>query len=99
MLHPKFILTTGGRLRLGLVTLHRELLLPGEQCCGGGWYEFNASRTRLLLYRQSYDYGPPQWRRFDDLYVDAEYAGMEIVYNAGTDDEYPVSALHYIIYE
>ena len=99
MLHPKFILTNSGRLRLGMVTLHHELLLPGEQCCGGGWYEFNAQRTRMLLYRQSYDYGPPQWQRFDDIYVEAEYQGMEIVYNADTDDEYPVSALHHIIYE
>ena len=99
MQHPKFILTGDGRLRLGLVDQHRDLLLPGEQCYGGGWYEFNADRTRMLLYRQSYDFGPPQWHLFDDIYVDAMYQGLDIVYNADTTDEYPVSALHHIVYE
>ena len=55
MKHPKFILTSRGRLRLGMVSLHRDLLMPGEQCYGGGWYEFDAMGTRLLLCRQSYD--------------------------------------------
>ena len=97
--HPKFILTSEGRLRLGMVTLHRDLLLPGEQCFGGGWYEFNAARTRLLLYRVSYDYGPPLWHVFDDIIVDSALQGLDIVYNADTSDEYHVSALHHIIYE
>ena len=99
MTHPKFILTSGGHLRLGMVSLHRDLLLPGEQCFGGGWYEINADGSRLLLYRVSYDYGPPLWHLFDDIIVDSAYQGMDIVYNADTDDEYPVSALHHIIYD
>ena len=41
MLHPKFIITSGGHLRLGMVTLHRDLLMPHEQCLGGGFYEFD----------------------------------------------------------
>ncbi len=99
MQHPKFILTGAGHLRLGLVDQHRDLLLPGEQCYGGGWYEFNAARTRMLLYRQSYDFGPPQWHLFDDIHVDAIYQGLDIVYNADTPDVYPVSALHHIVYD
>lgn len=99
MKHPKFILTGDGRLRLGMVVMHRDLLLPFEQCYGGGWYEFDSTLTRLLLCRQSYDYGPPQWYLFDDIYIDAMYQGLEIIYEAGTPDEYPVSALHHIIYD
>ena len=99
MKHPKFILTSRGRLRLGMVSLHRDLLMPGEQCYGGGWYEFDAMGTRLLLCRQSYDYGPPRWHLFDDIYVESLYQGLEIIYEAGTADEYRVMECHHIIYE
>ncbi len=49
MEHPKFIITNGGFLRLGMVTLHRDLLMAHEQCLGGGFYEFDYAGGRLIL--------------------------------------------------
>lgn len=57
MSYPKFILTNTDRLRLGRVNLHKELLLPGEYCLGGGFYEFDYVGGRLLLSGKSYDFG------------------------------------------
>ena len=33
---PKFIITMDGYFRLGMVNQHKDLLLPGDQCIGGG---------------------------------------------------------------
>lgn len=82
MEHPKFILTNTGHLRLGMVNLHRDLLLPGEQCMGGGYYEFDYINSRLILDRESYDYGPPLWHLFDTLHVEALYQGFDIIYRS-----------------
>ena len=35
---PKFIITTDGVFRLGMVNQHKELLKPGDQCIGGGYW-------------------------------------------------------------
>lgn len=32
----KFIITSRGELRMGDVNMHRNLLLPGDYCLGGG---------------------------------------------------------------
>ena len=58
MEHPKFIITSGGHLRLGMVTLHRDLLLPHEQCLGGGFYEFDYAGNILILSGKSFDEFP-----------------------------------------
>ena len=61
MEHPKFIITSGGHLRLGMVTLHRDLLMPHEQCLGGGFYEYDYAANMLILSGKSFDYGLPRW--------------------------------------
>ena len=101
MKYPKFILTDSGHLRLGEVTLHRDLLLPGEQCMGGGFYHFDYVGNRLVLDRESYDYGRPKWHIFEELRVEALYRGMDIVYQSGDryDPEFEVSREMKIIYE
>ena len=101
MTHPKFILTDMGHLRLGLVNLHRDLLLPGEQCMGGGYYEFDHVGNRLVLDRESYDYGPPMWHLFDTLHVESLYRGMDIVYRSGHryDPDFEVSRMMTIVYD
>lgn len=87
MEHPKFIITSTGHLRLGLVTLHRDLLMPHEQCLGGGFYEFDYVNNRLLLSGKSYDYGTPRWGKIDTLKVPEAYRGMDIVYRDSWDEE------------
>ena len=77
---PKFIITSGGYLRLGLVNLHRDLLLPHEDCLGGGLYEYDHVVNKLLLSGRSYDYGPPRWSRVDTLMVPEAYNGVPIIY-------------------
>ena len=80
MKHPKFIITSGGHLRLGMATLHRDLLMAHEQCLGGGFYEYDYANNRLLLSGKSFDYGPPRWSKVDVLLVPEAYSGVPIVY-------------------
>ena len=77
---PKFIITTDGHLRLGMVNQHKDLLKPGDQCIGGGFYQFDWTANRLLLDRASYDFGRPRWHLLDRLKVPVAYRGLSIVY-------------------
>ena len=92
MEHPKFIITSGGHLRLGMVTLHRDLLMPHEQCLGGGFYEFSYASNKLILSGKSFDYGSPRWGKIDVLFVSGEYRGMTIVYRDYWGEERDLSA-------
>ena len=92
MLHPKFIITSGGHLRLGMVTLHRDLLMAHEDCLGGGLYEFDYVTNRLLLSGKSFDYGPPRWSKIDVLRVPEAYRGFSIVYRDSWGDEISLTA-------
>ena len=58
---PKFIITIDGYFRLGMVNQHKHLLKPGDQCIGGGYYHFDFVSNRILLDRESYDFGRPKW--------------------------------------
>ena len=87
MEHPKFIISDRGHLRLGMVTLHRDLLLAHEQCLGGGFYEFDYVGNRLILSGKSFDYGPPRWGKIEVLKVPEAYRGMGIVYRDSWGDE------------
>ena len=91
MEHPKFIITSGGHLRLGMVTLHRDLLMGHEQCLGGGFYEFDYVGNRLVLSGKSFDYGPPRWSKVDVLLVPESLRGAAIVYRDSRDDEIDVT--------
>lgn len=85
---PKFIITMDGYLRLGMVNQHKDLLKPGDQCIGGGYYYFYFDYTsnRIILDRSSYDYGKPKWHLIDVLKIPSVYRGMRIVYQY--DDNY-----------
>ena len=91
MKHLKFILTNGGHLRLGEVTLHRELLMPHEQCWGGGYYEYDYASNVLILSGKSFDYGGPRWDRIGVLLVPEAYRGITIVYRDQWNEEMSVS--------
>ncbi len=98
MEHPKFIITSGGHLRLGMVTLHRDLLLPHEQCLGGGFYEFDYADNILILSGKSFDYGPPRWGKVDVLLVPEAYRGISIVYRDHWGEELRISSVFTIKY-
>lgn len=87
MEHPKFIITSGGHLRLGMVILHRDLLMPHEDCLGGGFYEFDYTSNRLLLSGKSFDYGPPRWGKVDVLLVPEAFRDVTIIYRDPRGDE------------
>ena len=98
MEHPKFIITSRGYLRLGMVTLHRDLLMAHEDCLGGGFYEFDYTGNQLLLSGKSFDYGPPRWGKIDILYVPEVYRGMTVVYRGYRGEELVVTDEYQIKY-
>ena len=77
---PKFIICMDGTFRLGMVNQHKHLLKPGDQCIGGGYYHFDFVSNRIILDRESYDFGRPKWHLLDVLKVPSTYRGMRIVY-------------------
>ena len=90
---PKFIITMDGYFRLGMVNQHKDLLKPGDQCIGGGYYHFDFVANRILLDRESYDFGRPKWHLLDVLKVPSTYRGLRIVYKYDDDfhDDFNVS--------
>lgn len=87
MTYPKFIITKDGHFRLGMVNLHEHLLKQGDHCIGGGYYEFDYTNNRILLDRESFDFGPPLWDMIDVLKVPSAYRGMQIIYQYHDDNE------------
>ena len=79
---PKFIITMDGYLRLGMVNQHKDLLKPGDSCLGGGggYYHFDFVSNRIILDRESYDFGRPKWHLLEVLKVPSTYRGLLIVY-------------------
>ena len=92
MQHPKFIITNGGHLRLGMVTLHRDLLMPHEQCLGGGFYEYDYADNMLILSGKSFDYGTPRWGKIETLLVPEAYRDVPIIYHDSWGDELNLTA-------
>lgn len=77
---PKFIITMDGFFRLGMVNQHKDLLKPGDQCIGGGYYHFDYTSNRIVLDRASYDFGNPKWHLLEVLKVPSVYRGLRLVY-------------------
>ena len=98
---PKFIVTKEGRLRLGMVGRHCELLKPGEACRGGGFYELDYITHCLLLSGASSEYGEPEWEDFESITLSAYYRGLHIVYKSWDcwKKEFHVSDRLEIVYE
>ena len=90
---PKFIITLDGYLRLGMVCQHEQLLKSDDDCIGGGYYLFDYVSNRILLDRESYDFGRPKWYLLESLKVPSAYRGMGIVYkyDDGFHDDFDVS--------
>ena len=77
---PKYVITMDGVFRLGMVNQHKDLLKPGDQCIGGGYYHFDFVSNRIILDRSSYDFGKPKWHLLETLKVPSTYRGHRIVY-------------------
>ena len=90
---PKFIITLEGMFRLAMVNQHKDLLKHDEQCIGGGYYSFDFVSNRIILDRESYDFGRPKWHLLEELKVPSAYRGMRIVYvyDDGFHDDFNVS--------
>lgn len=90
---PKFIITMDGHFRMGMVNQHKDLLKPGDQCIGGGYYRFDYVLNRIILDRSSYDFGKPLWHLLDTLRVPAAYRDLRLVYvyDDGFHDDFNVS--------
>lgn len=76
----KFIVTQYDVLRYGDVNLHKELLREGEQCIGGGLYEFDPILMRFNMYGRSYDFGRVKWDWVDTLILPESLRGLQIFY-------------------
>ena len=92
MEHPKFIITNYGYLRLGMVTLHRDLLMAHEDCLGGGFYEYDYASNILILSGKSFDYGHPHWSKIDVLHIPEAYRGIPIFYRDAWGSEINLTA-------
>ena len=77
---PKFIITKEGIFRLGMVAQHKDLLMPGDQCFGGGYFFIDDEGKRLILDRESYDFGRPLWHLLDTLKVPSAFRDYHIIY-------------------
>lgn len=76
----KFIVTAQGLFKFGDVTFHKDLLSAGEECIGGGMYEFDHIDSRMLLWGRSYDFGRVKWSWIDNLLLPASLQGLTIMY-------------------
>lgn len=90
-MYPKFIITSAGEFRLGMVFLHKHLLEPGDECLGGGYYKFDYAQGMIQLSGESSDFGKPQWDAIDTLLVSREYEGLSLVYFPGSLNGYAIN--------
>ena len=98
---PKFIITMDGHFRLGMVNQHKDLLKPGDQCIGGGYYRFDFISNRIIMDRESYDFGKPKWHLLDTLIVPSAYKMLSLVYeyDDGFHEDFNVSEELTIVYD
>ena len=60
---PKFIITMDGYFRLGMVNMHKDLLKPGDECIGGGYYYIDYTSNRIIRLYVKQDYPRPRLLR------------------------------------
>ena len=85
-------------MRLGEVTLHRELLMPQDNCLGGGFYEYDYASKVLILSGKSFDYGAPRWHSIKVLLIPEAYRGVPIIYRDQWDEELDITSTFTIKY-
>ena len=78
----KFIISKNGRLILGNVEYHFELIPKGEiNCHGGGFWEIDEENKILNLSGESSDFGVPKFEYLKDGYGDYKilYEGSKVI--------------------
>ena len=99
MLQKKFLLTSHGHLRIGVVHMHRDLLQPGDHPMGSGFWDIDYTANCLVLSGRSFDFGEPQWGVVNTLHVPQAYRSLSIVYEGDTPSQnFDVSAHLSIVY-
>jgi len=80
--HQKFILYDG-EIRLGRVSLHKELLPDGHDLTkvkGGGWFEIDTESKRLILSGKSFDFGPYDQEAAATAKLPKRLEGYELIF-------------------
>jgi len=98
MNYPKFIITQDGHLRLGMVTLHRHLMLRDDICLGGGYWKINHFAQQVELSGESSDYGRPQWNRINQVILPKDYEGYTWVWTQN-GKQHPLAGMLPVYYE
>ena len=98
MAYPKFIITSDGHLRLGMVTLHRHLLEHGDTCLGGGYWNVNHYAMQMELSGASSDYGKPQWHRIDKVILPRDYQGFTFTWLIN-GKQHPLTEMLPVVFE
>ena len=84
MAYPKFIITSDGHLRLGMVTLHRHLL--------------NHYAMQMELSGASSDYGKPQWHRIDKVILPRDFQGYTFTWLIN-GKQHPLTEMLPVVFE
>ncbi len=98
MAYPKFIITSDGHLRLGMVTLHRHLLEHGDTCLGGGYWNVNHYAMQMELSGASSDYGKPQWHRIDKVILPRDFQGYTFTWLIN-GKQHPLTEMLPVVFE
>lgn len=96
--YPKFIITSRGYLRMGVVRRHCELIIGTEQCYGGGYFTIDYVSNRLLLSGASSDFGAPRWDRITCIKIPDTYELFNIEYSQYGEDGIDISTIMEIEY-
>lgn len=98
MLYNKFVIDGQGRLIMGRVEFHFELLGGfGKKCYGGGLYEVDEDEKVVYLSGSSSDFGSPRFEHLKELpeayypYYTFKYNGEEVL---PVEDNKPQAEYH-----
>lgn len=70
-----------GRIILGNVSFHRDLLGENDVCFGGGMFKIDEDNKTLYLNDESVDFGVPRWDEdYGRLTIDSDFKGWKIIY-------------------
>lgn len=71
-----------GRLKLGMVSYHRDLRSDDEYVYGGGEFNINNKNKTVEFYEESADFGLPRFDNIDWKYIEweEEFKDYKITY-------------------
>ncbi len=57
-------------LRFGEVDFHKNLVLAGEKCLGGGFAKVKADAKQVIMWDKSHDFGYPKFAKHNVIDAD-----------------------------